>query len=100
MSISPEQRAKEAQSASDRGKLEAAKCPKYPDQKFHRGDRVTIDDKWKAKYGNIGTIVGSYNDQFSWMTHGRKSDREPSYTIKFDDGNEVSWYAESTLTKV
>ncbi len=87
-----------------RGQLEAAIVPKHPDQKFHRGDRVRI--------GNLpstmshfplgdGTVVGSYNDQYAWMSGGhRRSEREPQYSIDIDGHGEVSWYPESTLTRL
>ncbi len=83
---------------------EATEYTPYPcseKQKYQKGDRVRIHtvghplweggqvyDMAPQKVGKLATVIGSYYDQFGG------SDDKPSYTLKFDDGGQSSWYNE------
>lgn len=71
-------------------------------QKYQRGDRVRIHtvghplwesgqvyDMAPQKVGKLATVMRSYYDQF-----GGDKNQRPSYTLKFDDGGQSSWYEE------
>lgn len=70
-------------------------------QKFVHGDEVRVDRKLSSTMGHFraggnALVVGSYSDQY-----GEHSGDEPGYTLfLLPEGDEVSWYPQSSLTLV
>lgn len=73
-----------------------------PNQKYHRGDKVRLHTvghpMWEGDkvydmnpsiVGKLATVEYSYCDRF-----GGEPEKKPSYCLKFEDGNTVSWFHE------
>ncbi|MBT7349666.1 hypothetical protein HN803_02630 [candidate division WWE3 bacterium] len=85
------------------------------DQKYNKGDRVRIINYghqiWEQSgvpgkvkvidlspelVGRLGTIQYSYNDEYDKV----QRDRPEQYSIKFDNGREVSWFTLNQLERI
>ena len=85
------------------------------DQKYNKGDRVRIINYghqiWEQSgvpgkvkvidlspelVGRLGTIQYSYNDEYDKV----QRDRPEQYSIKFDNGREVSWFTPNQLERI
>ena len=85
------------------------------DQKYNKGDRIRIINYghqiWEQSgvpgkvkvidlspelVGQLGTIQYSYNDEYDKV----QRDRPEQYSIKFDNGREVSWFTLNQLERI